>query len=84
MNSLEMSEKKEIPTQEFRDFLKKLKEGRSELSQHQQFLHEHKFSKEVDHIRTKLAIIDQIRNEFELVLDGHYRGIDVIFKFKND
>lgn len=66
---------------EIKDFILKLKELRSDDMKQCNFLLNHKFDREAKYYQERIKVIDEIRMELEMVLDGHKKGIEANFKF---
>ena len=66
---------------EVEDFIEKLKEERTDITQKLRFVHEHKFTKEAEYLQNKVQIINTILNELESVVGGHTKGINSKFSW---
>jgi hypothetical protein len=77
----EESKSEWISKPEIEAFMEKLKEKEYIYNSKIQFLHDHKFNKEMEFWETKRNVMREIRHELQAVVQGHRKGIDATFLF---
>jgi hypothetical protein len=78
---LKTMEENKIDIKEFLDFVERIKDERYRLYQRIGFLSQHNFKREAEYLSDKMATINEITHELELVAKGEQKGIETKLNF---
>lgn len=64
---------------EILSLIENLKSEKKELYRKKKYMMDHNFSKEADHIQTKISVVEEILFGIEWVADGTKKGSEISF-----